>query len=75
MNEIKNENGFKKFMRAFGKKLLEGLKIFGSMFKKDFKKDSNAGMLEWKKDGGKAVICLAPILIVLSVFTFYPEKR
>lgn len=29
-------------------------------------------MLEWKKDGWKAVICLAPAMIVLAVFTFYP---
>ncbi len=72
MNEIKKENGFKKFMKSVGKVLLEGLKIFASMFKKDFKKDANAGMLEWKKDGGKAAICLAPILIVLAIFTFYP---
>ena len=29
-------------------------------------------MLEWKKDGWKAVIALAPMLIILGVFTFYP---
>ena len=72
MEEVKKENGFKKFMKAVGKKLLEGLKIFGSMFKKDFKKDPNAGMLEWKKDGLKGALCLAPMLIILAVFTFYP---
>ena len=72
MNEIKKENGFKKFFKVLGKKLLEGLKIFGSMFKKDFKKDSNAGMLEWKKDGWKGAICLAPMLFILAIFTFYP---
>lgn len=72
MEEMKKENGFKKFFKALGKKLLEGLKIFASMFKKDFKKDPNAGMLEWKKDGWKGALCLAPILIVLAIFTFYP---
>ena len=72
MEEMKKENGFKKFFKALGKKLLEGLKIFASMFKKDFKKDPNAGMLEWKKDGWKGTLCLAPMLIVLTVFTFYP---
>lgn len=29
-------------------------------------------MLEWKKDGWKALIALAPMLILLIVFTFYP---
>ncbi len=29
-------------------------------------------MLEWKKDGWKATVCLAPALIILAVFTFYP---
>ena len=50
MNEIKKESGFKKIMKTVGKVLLEGLKIFVSMFKKDFKKDSRTSMLEWKKD-------------------------
>ncbi|MBE6136835.1 MAG: sugar ABC transporter permease [Erysipelotrichaceae bacterium] len=29
-------------------------------------------MLEWKKDGWKAAIALAPMLIILGIFTFYP---
>lgn len=29
-------------------------------------------MLEWKKDGWKAALALAPMLILLLVFTFYP---
>lgn len=29
-------------------------------------------MLEWKRDGWKAAIALAPMLIILGVFTFYP---
>lgn len=29
-------------------------------------------MLEWKKDGWKALIALAPMLIILGIFTFYP---
>lgn len=29
-------------------------------------------MLEWKKDGWKAAICLAPMLILMAIFTFYP---
>lgn len=29
-------------------------------------------MLEWKKDGWKAVVALAPALIILTIFTFYP---
>lgn len=29
-------------------------------------------MLEWKKDGWKAIIALAPMLIILIIFTFYP---
>ena len=29
-------------------------------------------MLEWKKDWWKAIICLAPMLILMGVFTFYP---
>lgn len=29
-------------------------------------------MLEWKKDGWKATLCLAPALILLGIFTFYP---
>lgn len=29
-------------------------------------------MLEWKKDGWKAAIALAPMLILMAVFTFYP---
>lgn len=37
------------------------------------KKNGGANqMLEWKKDGWKAVICLAPALLILGVFTFYP---
>ncbi len=39
------------------------------------KKKSSDGanqMLEWKKDGWKATICLAPALIILGIFTFYP---
>lgn len=37
------------------------------------KKSSKANqMLEWKKDGWKAVISLAPALIILAIFTFYP---
>lgn len=42
--------------------------------KKKENKSNNAGsqMLEWKKDGWKAVICLAPALLILAIFTFYP---
>ena len=29
-------------------------------------------MLEWKKDGWKALISLAPAMIILIIFTFYP---
>lgn len=29
-------------------------------------------MLEWKKDGWKAALCLAPMLILMGLFTFYP---
>lgn len=29
-------------------------------------------MLEWKKDGWKAAICLAPMLLLMALFTFYP---
>lgn len=29
-------------------------------------------MLEWKKDWWKAILALAPMLIILAVFTFYP---
>lgn len=29
-------------------------------------------MLEWKKDGWKALLVLAPALIILAIFTFYP---
>ena len=29
-------------------------------------------MLEWKKDGWKAALALAPMLILMAVFTFYP---
>ncbi len=38
------------------------------------KKKSNpkTQMLEWKKDGWKAVISLAPALLILAIFTFYP---
>ena len=29
-------------------------------------------MLEWKKDWWKALICLAPMVILMGIFTFYP---
>lgn len=35
-------------------------------------KPAKSAMLEWKKDGWKAVISLAPALIILAIFTFYP---
>lgn len=34
--------------------------------------NSSNQMLEWKKDGWKAVISLAPALLILAIFTFYP---
>ena len=74
----KNDNGFVKFLKTAGQflkfiayKIWTALKLFFSIFKKDFKKETTT-MLEWKKDGGKAVACLAPILIILCIFTFYP---
>lgn len=36
------------------------------------RKNSNSQMLEWKKDGWKALISLAPAMIILIIFTFYP---
>ena len=36
------------------------------------KKSSGGQMLEWKKDGWKALISLAPAMIILAIFTFYP---
>lgn len=39
------------------------------------KKQSKTQMLEWKKDGWKAAISLAPALIILAIFTFYPIIR
>ena len=36
------------------------------------RKNSNSQMLEWKKDGWKALISLAPAMIILLIFTFYP---
>ena len=36
------------------------------------RKNSNSQMLEWKKDGWKALISLAPAMIILAIFTFYP---
>lgn len=36
------------------------------------KKSSSSQMLEWKKDGWKAALCLAPALFILGIFTFYP---
>lgn len=40
---------------------------------KEKKKKTNQNqMLEWKKDGWKAIISLAPALLVLAIFTFYP---
>lgn len=35
-------------------------------------KDFGSQMLEWKKDGWKAFISLAPAMILLAIFTFYP---
>ena len=76
--EKKNDNGFVKFLKKAGQflkfiayKIWTALKLFFSIFKKDFKKETTT-MLEWKKDGGKAAACLAPILIILCIFTFYP---
>ncbi len=39
------------------------------------KQNNKTAMLEWKKDGWKAVISLAPALLILLVFTFYPIVR
>ncbi len=39
------------------------------------KKEPKAQMLEWKKDGWKAVISLTPALLILAIFTFYPIIR
>ena len=36
------------------------------------RKNSNSQMLEWKKDGWKALVSLAPAMIILIIFTFYP---
>ena len=36
------------------------------------KKTSANQMLEWKKDGWKALICLLPAMLILILFTFYP---
>lgn len=40
--------------------------------KKKEKKKEASQMLEWKKDWWKALLCLAPCLIILGIFTFYP---
>lgn len=40
--------------------------------KRKEKKAEQAQMLEWKKDWWKALICLAPAMIILAVFTFWP---
>ena len=39
---------------------------------KNKKKSSANQMLEWKKDGWKAFICLLPAMAILLLFTFYP---
>ncbi len=36
------------------------------------RKNNFSQMLEWKKDGWKALISLAPAMIILTIFTFYP---
>lgn len=36
------------------------------------RRNNNSQMLEWKKDGWKALISLAPAMIILLIFTFYP---
>lgn len=66
--ETKQQNKFQKILLV----IWEGLKKFFGVFKKDYKKNTNTGMLEWKKDGWKAVISLAPAMLILAVFTFYP---
>lgn len=36
------------------------------------RKNNYSQMLEWKKDGCKALISLALAMIILTIFTFYP---
>ena len=43
----------------------EKRKFFGKK-----KRSSGGQMLEWKKDGWKALISLAPAMIILAIFTF-----
>lgn len=53
------------FFRSIGQKIAE----------KSAKRAGTSGknqMLEWKKDGWKAVACLTPALLILAIFTFYP---
>ena len=59
---------------VFLKKVGNGLKKLINLFDKNAKNRTTKKntMLEWKKDGWKAAICLAPALIILSIFTFYP---
>ncbi len=53
------------FFKTIGRKISErAAKKAGS--------SNKTQMLEWKKDGWKAAICLAPALLILAVFTFYP---
>ncbi len=66
--EEKKDNAFKKVFCSIG----NGIKKFFGVFKKDYKKPAKTGMLEWKKDGWKAAGSLAPALIILAIFTFYP---
>lgn len=46
--------------------------VVKSKIKTNKKQDGGNQMLEWKKDGWKAVISLAPALVILAIFTFYP---
>ena len=66
--ESKKENPVLKVLKAIGR----GIVKFFKFFDKNNNKGSRATMLEWKKDGWKAALCLAPALILLSIFTFYP---
>lgn len=66
--ETKKENPVLKVLKAIGRGILKFFKFFD----KNNHKSSRSTMLEWKKDGWKAALCLAPALILLSIFTFYP---
>ncbi len=58
-NEVEKENFFIKIKNFFVSKVSN-------------KKSQKNQMLEWKKDGWKAIVSLAPALLILLVFTFYP---